>query len=279
MKELLWDYYGIKIEDFRTYQDGVIFHVNGDNYYLCKTYLKHEEVYKSYELYLLLRNMNIILHDFVFNKNGELLSEDYVLLKLNYLIDDIGLNDLKKINVKINYDFYYDFYNLWIDKIDYFEKRLFISDNNLFVSYSFDYFVGVSEILLDLYKSNAYDLNNNYVVHRTFYSLSTIDYYNPLNIILGNRLKDYCFYIRLTNDWDLLSLLLKDLDIEEKVYLFVRLSFPFYYFHHLDYFLEKGESKNELLDIIENIEKYETYLGVLEDVINIKVFNWIKKDN
>ena len=60
MKELLWDYYGIKIEDFRTYQDGVIFHVNGDNYYLCKTYLKHEEVYKSYELYLLLRNMNII---------------------------------------------------------------------------------------------------------------------------------------------------------------------------------------------------------------------------
>ena len=69
MKELLKKYYGLDFEYGKDYQDGIVFFVNGDYYYLCKNYLSMEDVDKSYELYRLLKDRGVVLHDFVFN-NG-----------------------------------------------------------------------------------------------------------------------------------------------------------------------------------------------------------------
>ena len=44
MKDLLKEYYGLKIEYSREYQQGLIFFVNGDYYYLCKTYLTVDDI-------------------------------------------------------------------------------------------------------------------------------------------------------------------------------------------------------------------------------------------
>ena len=56
MKELLKKHYGLEIEYSRNYQDGLIFFVNGDYYYLCKCLLNEEELLKCYDLYLLLKS-------------------------------------------------------------------------------------------------------------------------------------------------------------------------------------------------------------------------------
>ena len=59
----------------------------------------------------------------------------------------------KYLSSKDNSDFDYveDFYSLWIDRIDYYEKEFFVNEDNNFINYSFDYFIGLSEMLLDYY--------------------------------------------------------------------------------------------------------------------------------
>ena len=83
----------------------MIFFVNGDYYYLCKCLLNEEELLKCYDLYLLLKSKQVILHDFVFNNDNNLLSDEYVLLKLNYLIDDIDIYDIEKLNIEVDFDY------------------------------------------------------------------------------------------------------------------------------------------------------------------------------
>lgn len=279
MKELLKKHYGLEIEYSRNYQDGLIFFVNGDYYYLCKCLLNEEELLKCYDLYLLLKSKQLILHDFVFNNDNDLLSGEYVLLKLNYLIDDIDIYDIEKLNIEVDFDYVEDFYSLWIDRIDYYEKELFVDEDNNFINYSFDYFIGLSEMLLDYYKNSILAIKKNYVVHRSFITLNTIDFYNPLNIIVGDKLKDYASYIRLTNNWDLLYSLLNNVTYEDRVYLLVRLSFPFKYFYCINNYIINNSCVEELLTIVEDISKYEDYLERLELLTGIKLFYWIKKDN
>ena len=279
MKELLIKHYGLEIEYSRNYQDGLIFFVNGDYYYLCKCLLNEEELLKCYDLYLLLKSKQVILHDFVFNNDNNLLSDEYVLLKLNYLIDDIDIYDIEKLNIEVDFDYVEDFYSLWIDRIDYYEKELFVDEDNNFINYSFDYFIGLSEMLLDYYKNGILVKKKNYVVHRSFITLNTIDFYNPLNIIVGDKLKDYASYIRLTNNWDLLYSLLNNGTYEDRVYLLVRLSFPFKYFYCINNYISNNSCVGELLTIVEDISKYEDYLERLELLTGIKLFYWIKKDN
>ena len=279
MKELLKKHYGLEIEYSRNYQDGLIFFVNGDYYYLCKCLLNEEELLKCYDLYLLLKSKQVILHDFVFNNDNNLLSDEYVLLKLNYLIDDIDIYDIEKLNIEVDFDYVEDFYSLWIDRIDYYEKELFVDEDNNFINYSFDYFIGLSEMLLDYYKNSILVIKKNYVVHRSFITLNTIDFYNPLNIIVGDKLKDYASYIRLTNNWDLLYSLLNNVTYEDRVYLLVRLSFPFKYFYCINNYISNNSCVEELLTIVEDISKYEDYLERLELLTGIKLFYWIKKDN
>ena len=277
MKELLKKHYGLEIEYSRNYQDGLIFFVNGDYYYLCKCLLNEEELLKCYDLYLLLKSKQVILHDFVFNNDNNLLSDEYVLLKLNYLIDDIDIYDIEKLNIEVDFDYVEDFYSLWIDRIDYYEKELFVDEDNNFINYSFDYFIGLSEMLLDYYKNSILVIKKNYVVHRSFITLNTIDFYNPLNIIVGDKLKDYASYIRLTNNWDLLYSLLNNGTYEDRVYLLVRLSFPFKYFYCINNYISNNSCVGELLTIVEDISKYEDYLERLELLTGIKLFYWIKK--
>ena len=279
MKELLKKHYGLEIEYSRNYQYGLIFFVNGDYYYLCKCLLNEEELLKCYDLYLLLKSKQVILHDFVFNNDNNLLSDEYVLLKLNYLIDDIDIYDIEKLNIEVDFDYVEDFYSLWIDRIDYYEKELFVDEDNNFINYSFDYFIGLSEMLLDYYKNSILVIKKNYVVHRSFITLNTIDFYNPLNIIVGDKLKDYASYIRLTNNWDLLYSLLNNVTYEDRVYLLVRLSFPFKYFYCINNYISNNSCVEELLTIVEDISKYEDYLERLELLTGIKLFYWIKKDN
>ena len=95
-----------------------------------------------------------------------------------------------------------------MQKIDYLEEYISIFDNNSLISYSFDYYVGIAELLLEFYKESIKGYKGHYLVHRTFYSLNTIDYYNPLNIVLGERYKDFAAYIRITNNLELLYVLL-----------------------------------------------------------------------
>ena len=62
-----------------------------------------------------------------------------------------------------------------------------------------------------------------------------------------------------------------------KIYFFVRMCFPFYYFETLSECLIDGD-KEEMLKVVNGVDNYEKYLLFMEDLFNIHLFSWIKKE-
>ena len=282
MKKRLNKYYGIDINEFKEYNDGIIFFVGGDYYYFVKSL--YDEEYINFLFNICNELKNIKLHSFVFNKENKLISDGYVLFKLNNLIDDITIQDIYSfINVdcskyKNDYIFMDKF---WEDKIDYLEIQLTELSNNKLINNSFDYFVGIAEILIGYLKDNSDKESLNLCLsHRCFNSLSTIEFYNPLNISFDIYLKDIASYIRITKNRELL------LDVIDKEsrnlnylkYFFVRMVFPFSYFREVSNVLIDGKNNEELVKIVNNEYEYECYIYEMEKIFGIYIFSWIKKE-
>ena len=151
--------------------------------------------------------------------------------------------------------------------------------NNKMINNSFDYFVGIAELLLSFYNTNKGDLVNNYLSHNNFNTLSLIDFYNPLNVCVNNKYKDVVSYIRLTNNWEMLYKLVSVLNDFEKVYVYVRLAFPFSYFRCINRLIVDGVGVEKLTELVNDINIYEDYLVGLDNIFGYKLFYWIKKDN
>ncbi len=282
MKKRLNKYYGIDINEFKEYNDGIIFFVGGDYYYFVKSL--YDEEYINFLFNICNELKNIKLHSFVFNKENKLISDGYVLFKLNNLIDDITIQDIYSfINVdcskyKNDYIFMDKF---WEDKIDYLEIQLTELSNNKLINNSFDYFVGIAEILIGYLKDNFDKESLNLCLsHRCFNSLSTIEFYNPLNISFDIYLKDIASYIRITKNRELL------LDVIDKEsrnlnylkYFFVRMVFPFSYFREVSNVLIDGKNNEGLVKIVNNEYEYECYIYEMEKIFGIYIFSWIKKE-
>lgn len=282
MNDLLKKYYNIEIDNFKYYNEGILFFVNGYNYYFVKCY--YDEKYLNYLKRIVDNYESVKLHRFIANKDGSLLSDGYVLLEMRTLIDDITLNDIKLFssvgcNESLNY--YVSMDKFWEEKIDYLELQLSELSANKLINNSFDYYLGISEILISYLKK--INIENNIrlsLSHRSMRSLSTIDYYNPLNICFDHYLKDIAGYIRLFNNMDLIyNLVEKIKDVTDYQYLFVRLVFPFNYFYELSSVLIDGNDEIALADIINHIKEYENYLLWCEELFGIYLFSWIKKSN
>ena len=281
MKELLKKYYNLNIEIYKSYEDGIIFTINGINYYFTKC--DYDEEYLKYLETIVNKNYNLKLHRFVYTKKGSILADNYVLLELHTLIDDIDLYDIRKFQTVVMNEFvdkYITMDKFWEDKIDYLERQLTELSSNKLINNSFDYFLGISEILITFLKKEFNKENIKLCnSHRCLNSLSTIDFYNPLNICIDYYLKDYIGYIRFKNDDNLLYEVVESLNNKNDYgYFFVRLAFPFNYFYEVSNILIDKKSESELVKIVNNINEYENYLWKLEKLFGIYIFSWIKKE-
>lgn len=280
MKEILKKYYDIEINEYNAYADGIIFFVDDKKFYFCKTIFDKNYVISNYKLSLLIKTKNIMVHDYVFNKFNEIYSEGYVLFKLNSFEDDVTFVDVIKTSAVImnEYDNYISMLDFWHQKIDYLEQQISELSNNKLINNSFDYFVGIGEVLL-LYLKNNYHIGDNiYLVHNCLDDLNTINYFNPLNFIGGDRYKDIISFIKLNDDWKLLYTILDRCSYNDKVYIFVRICFPFKYFELISDILINNKSDNELAILLTKINEYEECLRNMEKVCGIKLFSWIKKE-
>ncbi len=282
MIELLKDFYGIDVNDYREYNEGIIFFVNGNYYLLTKCYYDTIYVNKLFEICNKLKASKVRLHDFVFNKSGELISKEYILFKINVLIYDIDMSDIIGFN-KINADEYKDEYvfmdKFWEDKIDYLEIQLTELSNNKLINNSFDYYVGIAELLIKYLKRNYDKKNINLCLsHKSLSSLSSVEFYSPLNIGFDIYLKDIAAYIRFTGNKELLYDLLDKQNYNDYQYFFVRMTFPFEYFYEVSNILVDGKKDKDLIKIVNNVNCYEKYIGEMQNVFGIYVFSWIKKE-
>ena len=115
--------------------------------------------------------------------------------------------------------------------------------------------------------------------HKIFKSKSTIDFYNPLYATCDLYLRDIAYYIRISNEWDLLYNILDNYKFSnyEYAYFFVRMVFPFEYFSNLEDILIDKKTEDKLLDIINNYKNYEKYLLKMQEIFGIWVFSWLRE--
>lgn len=280
MIDILKKFYEIEIDQFEEVNEGILFCIDGIYYYFIKTIFDEDYLKKTYDICFFIRSKNIRIHDFVLNNKGSLLSDGFVLFKINTFVENVRIEDVSLFNIIINEykDEYVSFEKFWEDKIDYLELQLSELSTSKLVNNSFDYFVGISELLLSFYKDNYLYDGNVYLVHKSFKSLSTLDFYNPLNITLGCRYKDVVSYIKMTSNFELLYNLLAKISTNEKVYLFCRMCFPFKYFDIVNDIVLNDKSEEVLIDIVENVSFYEKFLLEMEKVFGIYLFHWIKKE-
>ena len=81
------------------------------------------------------------MHDFIFNKEGNLLSEGYVLFKCNVLNDEIVFDDImifSSVNIVDNNDQYVSMDKFWEAKIDYLERQLSEMSSSHLINNSFE---------------------------------------------------------------------------------------------------------------------------------------------
>lgn len=280
MKDILSEYYNIFIDDYKEYKDGLIFQVDGINYYLVKTSYDTAYINELIKVCEEVRKQNVLLHDFIKNKNNEFLSNGYILFKINVLMDDIDLNDIKKFN-SIDSNKYLKEYikmeDFWQNKIDYFEVQISELSDNKLINHSFDYYIGIAEIIILFLKKHP-TKNDLCLSHKSLDSISTLEFYNPLNITFDLKLKDMASYIRMTNNYELLNDLLDQIDWSDKAYLFTRMVFPFRYFNIISDMVVDNEEEHELINLLNNVKKYEAYLSQMQKMFGIYIFSWIKKE-
>lgn len=281
MIEILKKYYDIEIQEYKEYKNGMIFYVNGINYLLIECNYDQAYINELFKLCSELKRYRVALHDFVFNKNNEILSENYILFKINVLINDIDLEDIKlfgSVDCNKYIKEYVSMESFWEKKIDYFEAQISELSDNQLINHSFDYYIGIAELLIMYLKKNHTNIDLC-LSHKTLYSLSTIDFYNPLNITFDLKLKDVASYIRMTNNIDLLTDILdRRGDNFNSAYFFVRLVFPFKYFDIISDMIIDREEENELANMLNHNENYEEYVAMIQKMFGIYIFSWIKKE-
>ncbi|MBQ8659646.1 MAG: hypothetical protein IJ475_02260 [Bacilli bacterium] len=277
MKDLLEKYYKIKIENFL--EEG-LFCVDGLLYYFVKTEYDEEYLHMLEEMIVELKRYNIRLHEFVYNINGELKSEEYVLFKTNVIKYKIDLDDIKLFCLPAS-DFMNKYYipmeKFWEEKIDYIEYQLQQLSDKRIINNTFDYFYGICEIII--YNLKKYSFSGNlYLSHRIF-NLNSLEFYSPLNITVDLYFRDIAAYIRTNHDREMLLEYLDNFKYSyyEYCYFFSRMVMPYEYFNLLsDALLD--DKVNDFINYVNEIERYEGYLKEIQDLFGVYWFKWLKKE-
>lgn len=255
-----------------------------------------------YELSLELLQRNIYCHQFVLNKDNNLVTYmnqvAYVLLRVYYhddrliTVDDViefsnrtlylpEITSLKRDN----------WYTMWTEKIDYFEYQISqFGKKYPLIRESFSYFVGLAETAISLlnYFSNI-PAQALVVARRRIKSTDTLfDLYNPLNFIIDHRIRDASEYFKqkfFENPYvfeDIKYYLETNyLSDYEMILFFSRMLFPTYYFDLYEDILLDGKEEKSLLKIIEQIGNYQILLKkiyfYLKEMVSLPEIEWLIK--
>lgn len=276
MKNLINYFYGIQINEYKKKDNSFYFLNNNNEFEFVEFY---GDLNNIINLFSYLKQYNREVDEIILNNKNSFITnyqnKSYMLLRkinnnrLNIDFDDIRYYDVNTyINGKINWK------NLWKEKIDYYEFQL----NETGINYSllketFSYYVGLSEVAINLL--NYVDLNsvNMYISHKRLDNKS--DLFNPLNIILDSKSRDMAEYIKKIFFEDKIS----KVDIRatldevfftnnEAILFLSRLLYPSYYFDMYEKLYNKKDSVESLKKLTKKNTEYEVFLKKI--YINLK---------
>ncbi len=172
-----------------------------------------------------------------------------------------------------------DWGSLWSSKVDYLEYQISeLGMTHKAARHSFSYYVGLAENAIEYFNLLKPEDLEVVIGHRRLKnSFVSKDYYDPLNVVIDYRPRDFAAYfktkffegeevlreVKILVDRNIFSPLEYNL-------LFCRLLYPSYYFDALGKVLELGYDDDTLLQYIEKVDAYEDFLRSTYELLKTK---------
>ena len=304
MKSDIEYFYNIKINQLEKNYNYYLFKYNLFEYIFVLYQRPKEDIKLLNNIVGKLKEKNIALHEFVFNKDYKLITtidnENYVLLKINgskeKILDIFDIISFQQSVLINNYDnklYRNNWASLWSEKIDYFEYQIHeIGKGKDIVLNSFSYYVGLGENAISYVNNinNSIEKNYNLILShkRLFYPNYSLNFYNPLSLVIDLQVRDIAEYIKslFFNKQDAykeLEHFLKKirLSIYEYHMLYARLLYPSYYFDVYEKIMNKTGTEKEIINIISLVSEYEVFLKesyfLISKYTNLEKIDWIMK--
>jgi len=297
MKNIIYLNYNLDVNVNNNSNDVYSFYIDYVKYYFIKVKRPIEDINHINELLSLQKNY---YHLIVKTVNNTLFSKveknNYVLLKLNYPEnDEITLDDIIKNQIKvenINKSLKRNSWSsLWERKNDYLEYQISeLAKNHTTAISSFSYYLALAENTIAYFnltdKNGELSLNQKRIIYPNY----SLNYFNPLNLIIDYRVRDVAEYIKVCfwNKKDAIGEVKKI--INKNIYssseynlLFVRILYPSNYFDDLQLVLENNKDDDILLKYVERAEEYRLFLKDVFYLITKKAplmnIDWITKEH
>lgn len=304
MKNNIIYYYNIEVSNLVKNGNYYSFYFNGDRYEFNIYTRDFKEENDILKLNKFMVENNILVHEIIPNKNGNIVS---VVDNVPYVLYKVYINKDKKITLdELTFMSQYDVVGvdslkrnewdtLWGTRIDYLEYQI----NQMGKKYpilvdSFSYFVGMAENAISYVKNTFIEtkkekLDKDVISHSKVYdSINSI--YDPFNIIIDHKSRDVSEYIKasffLNN-----KKIFEELDIyfSKNYYsfygirlLFGRVVYPSFYFDLYDNVILGNVKESEVLNITSRTVEYEAYLReiyyYLRKFYNIPMIDWLTND-
>lgn len=299
MKNLLQYNYNNDIETYQKIDNGITFYIDYDKYYFINIKRVPSDIEKINNL---LQQYITSYHNIIPNKYGNIITIDeeknYILLKIKGSENnEIELRDMLLNQIQVFEPDYIlrrdNWGKLWSEKVDYLEYQVSeLGQNHPVVLSSFSYYVGLAENAIEYYNMlELKDISLFISQKRIKYPNISLNYFNPLNIVIDYKVRDIAEYIKsmfFKNEdafKELETLTKKEaLNSLEYNLLYARLLYPTYYFDELSLILENNEDEDVLLKYLDKVEKFEEFLKKTFELFSkktamIKVEWLIKKEH
>lgn len=252
------------------------FEVNNKKYMLCPYMRNTNELKDIYVLHMYLRKFGILCHNIVQNNRNEILTlineKPYILLNINIENRKININDINYIsNIQVDIKKFIslkrqNWNELWMNKIDYIEYQISqFGKKYPLIRESIDYYIGLVETCITLLNNEKTEKEFLSISHnRININTTTEEFYNPLNYIIDNKIRDISEYLKsfIFEEEKILNYIKKyiqynNLTNNDIKLLFVRLLYPSNYFDMYESILKKEIHEQQIMKIIKKSEIYE----------------------
>lgn len=277
MKNIINYFYNLNVLELYDISNGVYFNINNNSYIFMKYDRSINEVKSIYSLYKELKGRNISINDIVLNRENQIISFvnniPYILIKDNTKNGNIDINDLlyvqnNTLNIKNDKIICRnDWIKLWSLKLDYYDNNFSRLTNEYpLLRESIDFYIGLGENAVSYLVYNPINDNKMVLSHRRI-DFSSFSFYNPINFILDNRVRDFSEYIKNmffngNISFDEFSRYIDYMNFnrEEYILLISRLLFPTYYFDLFDSIINKEIDEDKIKNVLNKKNDYVLFL-------------------
>ena len=294
MKNVIYTYYNIVVEDLNKEKNNYYFYLNNELYlfYLVENNLQVvEETYNFY------KNNNLDCYEIILNKDNNLFSKveekNYSLLKIKGILKyEVKFEEMKFYPVEKKPN---NWGKLWGDRLDYYEIQIReLGFNYQTVLNSFGLFSGLAENAILYYNLTLKKFSNEDnvvgIVHnRMKYPCFLKDYNNPLNFVFDYNIRDISEYLKayvMNDNYDNnnVIILLNKLNINNLMFnlLYSRLLYPTFYFDIFDKIILEDGIDNDIIPILNKADNYLEMLKSIyrefKDKYNMFNIEWLNKN-